>query len=100
LHHPDAWDIDGWDLEHVQNKQLKTEYIHIVGQLQKAVGFMRTVGADDSNSLKTVDLFMSHEGLLLDYETCLTRSVENNYFNLGTHFLWIGDRTRQCTFLN
>lgn len=82
----------------MQNKQLKTEYIQIVNQLQKAVGFMRTVGADDSNSLKTVDLFMSHEGLLLDYETCFTRPVDNKYYNLGTHFLWIGDRTRQCNF--
>jgi 3-deoxy-7-phosphoheptulonate synthase len=60
---------------------------------------MRTVGADDSNSLKSVDLFMSHEGLLLDYESCLTRSIDNKFFNVGTHFLWIGDRTRQCTFL-
>jgi 3-deoxy-7-phosphoheptulonate synthase len=59
---------------------------------------MRTVGADDSNSLKSVDLFMSHEGLLLDYESCLTRSVDNEFFNVGTHFLWIGDRTRQCTY--
>lgn len=60
---------------------------------------MRTVGADDSNNLKTVDLFMSHEGLLLDYESCLTRSINNKYYNLGTHFLWIGDRTRDCKFL-
>ena len=55
---------------------------------------MRTIGADDSNSLKTVDLFMSHEGLLLDYESCLTRRINDKYYNLGTHFLWIGDRTR------
>ena len=65
-----------------------------MGQLQKAIG------ADDSNSLKTVDLFMSHEGLLLDYETCLTRQINGKHYNLGTHFLWIGDRTRQCIYFS
>ena len=57
---------------------------------------MRTIGADDQEaSIKTVDLFMSHEGLLLDYEASLTRKVDEKFFNLGTHYLWIGDRTRQ-----
>lgn len=69
---------------------------------------MRTIGADDSlssegkqvrNTMNEVDLFMSHEGLLLDYESALTRKVvidgEVKWYNLGAHFLWIGDRTRQ-----
>ena len=39
---------------------------------------------------------MSHEGLLLDYEQQLTRKgSDGRYYNFGTHFLWIGDRTRQ-----
>lgn len=42
------------------------------------------------------EFFTSHEGLLLDYESALTHFVpwENAWFNLGTHFLWLGDRTR------
>lgn len=61
---------------------------------------MRVVGADDQgqgeSSLRTVDLFMSHEGLLLEYESALTRLHKQNekHYNLGTHFVWIGDRTR------
>lgn len=41
--------------------------------------------------------FVSHEALLLDYESALTQFVpwENQWFNLGAHFLWLGDRTRQ-----
>jgi 3-deoxy-7-phosphoheptulonate synthase len=83
---------------------------------------MRTVGADTAGQLQTVDLYTSHEGLLLEYEQSLTRrlkkpsspvahphdpSVELSqpdsntvddgkaYYNTSAHFLWIGDRTRQ-----
>ncbi|KAF1786024.1 DAHP synthetase, class II [Phytophthora cactorum] len=52
------------------------------------------VGAD-SPHLKTVDLFVSHEGLELGYEETMTRKVDGKYYNVGTDFLWIGDRTRQ-----
>ncbi|KAG4067635.1 hypothetical protein HA402_005407 [Bradysia odoriphaga] len=44
------------------------------------------------------DLFTSHEGLVLDYEEALTRSVvqdqSERFYNVGAHFLWIGKRTR------
>jgi 3-deoxy-7-phosphoheptulonate synthase len=42
-----------------------------------------------------VYLFSSHEGLILDYEAALTKLVKDSHYNLGAHFLWIGDRTRQ-----
>ena len=37
---------------------------------------------------------------MLDYESAVTKLVPNhlqkaNYYNLGAHFLWIGNRTRQ-----
>lgn len=70
--------------------------------------FMHTIGADKTEKLDTVDLFTSHEGLLLEYEQCLTRLLDNplhppssptantkEYYNTSAHFLWIGDRTRQ-----
>lgn len=50
------------------------------------------------NSLSTAEIFMSHEGLLLDYESTLTRQSTTNpnkYYNYGTHFIWIGARTAQ-----
>jgi len=76
---------------------------------------MRTVGADSSaNGLQTVDLYTSHEGLLLEYEQSLTRRLKHpaarsalvprdsglstdgkGWYNTSAHFLWIGDRTRQ-----
>lgn len=62
---------------------------------------MRTIGADNSSSLGSVDLYTSHEGLLLEYEQTLTRSLKDpkdgkqKWYNTSGHFIWIGDRTRQ-----
>jgi hypothetical protein len=70
---------------------------------------MKTVGADTAAQLETVELFTSHEGLLLEYEQSLTRYLHHpgvrppsneddngkGWYNTSAHFLWIGDRTRQ-----
>lgn len=42
-------------------------------------------------------VFTSHEALLLPYEAALSRFSEDydSYFNLGAHFLWLGERTKQ-----
>jgi 3-deoxy-7-phosphoheptulonate synthase len=102
LHHPDSWNLQDeyWNMEHVKNTVLRKRYQDIVVKLRDAMDFMRVIDAEQSNSSVTsVDLFISHEGLLLDYESKLTKTVVRNgqakYYNLGTHYLWIGDRTRQ-----
>ncbi|EMR08635.1 hypothetical protein PNEG_03111 [Pneumocystis murina B123] len=57
-------------------------------------------GLDSNFLLKKPYIFTSHEGLLLEYEECMTRKIrdpetnEEKWWNLGAHFLWIGDRTR------
>jgi 3-deoxy-7-phosphoheptulonate synthase len=38
-------------------------------------------------------VYSSHEGLLLPYEECFVRCVNNKYYDLSSHFLWIGERT-------
>ena len=55
---------------------------------------MSACGVDDS-SLRTVELFASHEMLVLDYERSLLRPEGDRLFLLSAHQLWIGDRTRQ-----
>jgi len=40
-------------------------------------------------------MFTSHEGLLLCYEAAMTRLTQGHYFNLSTHMLWLGERTRK-----
>ena len=50
-------------------------------------------------SLHQVDIFASHEALLLDYERAMlrldTRHDEPRLYDLSGHFLWVGERTRQ-----
>ena len=48
-------------------------------------------------SLHQVDVWTSHEGLLLDYEEGLTRrdSTTGDWYDCSAHMLWIGERTRQ-----
>ena len=98
LNHPNAWSLQSeyWNLDHVKCHAARQRYQAVVDSLVNAMGFMKTIGADSKNeNITKAMIYMSHEGLLLDYETCLTRKVDNEFYNLGTHFLWIGDRTRQ-----
>ncbi|KAF2177039.1 phospho-2-dehydro-3-deoxyheptonate aldolase-like protein [Zopfia rhizophila CBS 207.26] len=104
LHNP----LD-WGLGHVRDKELQSKYQKIVHSIADSLRFMRTVGADTAGQLQTVDLYTSHEGLVLEYEQSLTRRLRHpaNYtsaknegggkgwYNTSAHFLWIGDRTRQ-----
>lgn len=99
-----------WALGHVKDKELQTRYQKIADSIADVVRFMKTINADTSSQLHTVDLYTSHEGLVLAYEESLTRHLKHPadytpstgpskdgkaWFNTSAHFLWIGDRTRQ-----
>jgi 3-deoxy-7-phosphoheptulonate synthase len=73
-----------------------SRYEQMAGEIDRAVRFMGAAGGD-FDALKTVDLFSSHEALLLDYERALTRidSRTGDAYDCSAHLLWIGDRTRQ-----
>ncbi|KAJ0122281.1 phospho-2-dehydro-3-deoxyheptonate aldolase [Diaporthe amygdali] len=67
-----------WELGHVREPELKAKYSRAVNFLTNMMSFMETVGASGSSSnLDTVDLFTSHEGLVLEYEQPLTRSFSS-----------------------
>ena len=104
-----------WELGHVKDETIKAKYERIVDSITESLRFMETVGANSASSgLETVDLYTSHEGLLLEYEQSLTRKLKTpssprtetlpephsdgkEWYNTSAHFLWIGDRTRQLT---
>jgi 3-deoxy-7-phosphoheptulonate synthase len=90
LHHPEYWDL-GW----VQHSPLAQEYQRRVDAIGDAVRFMETLSGESIHNLNRVEFFTSHEALLLHYEECLTRQVPRQWgwFNLSTHFPWIGMRT-------
>ena len=90
LHHPENWNLD-W----VTHSPLADEYQRIVEGISDAVRFMETLSGEPGHNLDRVDFYASHEALLLPYEQALTRQVPRQWgwFNLGTHFPWIGMRT-------
>lgn len=92
LHHPEYWDLD-W----VQHSPLEAEYRRIIEAISDAVRFMETVGGAPIDSMRRADFYVSHEALLLHYEEAFTRQVPRQWgwFNLATHFPWIGMRTAQ-----
>ncbi|GGA78380.1 phospho-2-dehydro-3-deoxyheptonate aldolase [Arenimonas soli] len=90
LHHPEYWDL-GW----VGHSPLSDEYRRMVAAVGDAVRFMETISGDTLHNLNRADFYTSHEALLLPYEEALTRQVPRQWgwFNLSTHFPWIGMRT-------
>ncbi|WP_242112415.1 class II 3-deoxy-7-phosphoheptulonate synthase [Luteimonas aquatica] len=90
LHHPEYW-----DLRWVTHSPLADEYHRMVSGIGDAVRFMETLSGSQVHNLNRVDFYTSHEALLLPYEEAQTRQVPRQWgwFNLSTHFPWIGMRT-------
>jgi 3-deoxy-7-phosphoheptulonate synthase len=83
-----------WKLDNVLSPKVREEYESLVTKILDAMSFLTTIQAF-SEATRSVNLFTSHEGLILDYEAALTIPMRNgDYYNSGAHFLWIGDRTR------
>jgi len=90
LHH-----LEYWDLSWVQHSPLAEEFHKIARDIGQSLKFLETMSGQAAGSLRRVDFFTSHEALHLDYEQALTRQVPRQWgwFNLSTHFPWIGMRT-------
>jgi 3-deoxy-7-phosphoheptulonate synthase len=89
LQHPEHWDLT-WSREDAGH------YLETLNQVQNSLEFVQRLGGLPEH-LRTGELFTSHEALHLPFETALTRFVpeKSRHYNLGAHFLWIGERTRQ-----
>ena len=72
-----------------------SRYENLATEIHHAVRFMQAAGSD-FDSMRQVDLFSSHEALLLDYEAAMVRvdSRTGDLYDTSGHFLWIGERTR------
>ncbi|MBS0228813.1 MAG: 3-deoxy-7-phosphoheptulonate synthase class II [Proteobacteria bacterium] len=90
LHHPEFWDL-GW----VRESPHAADYQKMVANIGDALRFMETLAGRRIQSFSRVDFHTSHEALLLPYEESQTRQVPraDGWFNLSTHFPWIGMRT-------
>jgi len=88
-----------WNREFVASSKEGRRYEAIAGEIDRALRFMAACGFDlaAEHTLHEVDLYTSHEALLLGYEQALTRqdSLTGDWYDCSAHLLWIGDRTRQ-----
>jgi len=95
----DLTQVQMWNQEFAASAPEGQRYRAIAVEIERALGFMRACGIDlvDSPQLHQVDVWTSHEGLLLDYEEGLTRkdSLTGDWYDCSAHMLWIGERTRQ-----
>jgi 3-deoxy-7-phosphoheptulonate synthase len=90
----DLREVHSWNKGFAENPANK-RYEQLAREIDRAIKFMAAAGAD-FESLKSVEFYSSHEGLLMDYERPMTRidSRTGNPYNTSAHFLWIGERTR------
>ena len=92
LHHPEYW-----ELGFVAKSPHAAEYMRMVQSIGESLRFMETLTGSVLADINRVDFYTSHEGLHLLYEQAQTRKVprRTGWYNLSTHFPWIGDRTRE-----
>jgi 3-deoxy-7-phosphoheptulonate synthase len=89
LHH-----LHEWNMDFVRSSSAGERYERVATEIDRSLRFMSACGVDDS-SLRTVEMYASHEMLVLDYERAMLRPGGEKLYLLSAHQLWIGDRTRQ-----
>ncbi len=85
-----------WDLTFASQTPQENRYQDTVARILESIRFVETIIGDSIAELTKAEFYTSHEGLLLWYEQAQTRRVprRTGWYNLATHFPWIGDRTR------
>jgi 3-deoxy-7-phosphoheptulonate synthase len=95
----DLHNVHRWMVGFVADSPQGKRYQEIADRISEAVAFMEACGITPQSvpQMKHVDVYTSHEALLLGYEEAMTRvdSTSGDYYDTSAHMLWIGDRTRQ-----
>ena len=92
----DLRQVHEWNKGFIRDSSVGMRYEEMANEIGRALEFMRSAGVDPS-AFKSVDLFSSHEALILEYEKALTRIDSRTQlpYDVSAHFIWIGERTRQ-----
>jgi len=95
----DLHNIHRWTLGFVADSPQGARYQEFADKISETLQFMEAIGItpDSQPTLRQVEFFTSHEGLLLGYEEAMTRvdSTSGDWYDTSAHLLWIGERTRQ-----
>jgi 3-deoxy-7-phosphoheptulonate synthase len=91
----DLHQVHAWNQDFVSQSPAGQRYERLAREIDRALAFMRACGADPEE-LRAVELYSSHEALVLDYEQALTRcdSRTGSMYDTSAHFVWVGERTR------
>ncbi len=95
----DLAQVHAWNQDFVASSSEGRRFEALAAEIERALDFMAACGIDlaATPQLHQVDVWTSHEGLLLDYEEGLTRrdSFTGDWYDCSAHMLWIGERTRE-----
>ena len=86
--------VHAWNAAFARSTETGARYEKLAAEIDRAVRFMRACGVHDA-ALEGVELYASHEALILEYERALTRVEDGRAYDLSAHFVWVGERTRQ-----
>ncbi len=86
--------VHDWNKDFVRRSPAGQRYETVAAEIDRALAFMRACGVRDE-ALRGVELYVSHEALILDYERALTRESDGRAYDLSAHTVWVGERTRQ-----
>ncbi|MBY0565240.1 MAG: 3-deoxy-7-phosphoheptulonate synthase class II [Hyphomonadaceae bacterium] len=95
----DLNNVHRWMVGFVADSPQGKRYQEIADRISEAIAFMEACGITPESvpQVRHVDVYTSHEALLLGYEEAMTRidSTSGDWYDTSAHFVWIGDRTRQ-----
>ncbi len=95
----DLHNVRRWMVGFVADSPQGKRYEEIADRISEAIAFMEACGITPQSvpQVRQVDVYTSHEALLLGYEEAMTRvdSTTGDWYDTSAHFVWIGDRTRQ-----
>lgn len=101
-----AWNL-GFVKKSKSNERANQLYEDVASRLDDILSFMRAMGitSESTPQIREVELYTSHEALLLLYEQALTRQDSTtaresdgylgDWYDCSAHMLWLGERTRQ-----
>jgi 3-deoxy-7-phosphoheptulonate synthase len=95
----DLHQVHRWTLGYVAGSPQAQRYQALADRITESLAFMEACGltSETTPQIREIEIFTSHEALLLPFEQALTRidSTSGEWYDTSAHLLWIGDRTRQ-----
>jgi len=95
----DLHNVHRWTLGFVEGSPQGERYRKLADRISESLDFMEACGVtpETTPQMRAVDVYTSHEALLLGFEEAMTRvdSTSGDWYDTSAHMVWIGDRTRQ-----